>query len=187
MGILRQKSNMKTPFILLACLLVIVGAKEKWRCIKNILDIALKDTDLFEKQCVYGNFYKELTDDCTNYIMKNPYHDPVCTEDTLKKLCKRNKMEMENKFEFYMACMSLWGENQTAEAWEKKMEKQCNEEKILEIIYGDCDRPCYPWALQEECYPCVMNHQDMEPDCNEGILKKQCKQLTMKYDFNRIC
>merc|ERR1719427_1840894 len=182
---------MKTPFILLACLLVIVVAKEKWRCIKNVADIALKDTELFEEQCVYGNYYDydnaELTDDCTNYIMKDQDHDPVCTEDTLKKLCKRNKMEMKNKFEFYMACSSLWGKNQTAEAWMKKMKEQCNEETILDIIYGDCAQHCDPWALKETCSPCVMNHQDMEPDCKEGILKKQCKQCTMKYDFNRIC
>ena len=179
---------MKTPFILLVCLLVIVGAKKKWRCIKNVRDIALKDRDFFMEQCVYGTTpVSEPTDDCTNYFMKNQDLDPVCKEDTLKKLCKRNDIEMKNKYDFTFACKFLWGEqNQMTGVWMNEMKKQCNEERILEIMSGDCGQQC-DGADAKTCSSCVMKHQDIKSDCKELTLRKQCKQYTMKFNFAYIC
>ena len=80
---------MKTTFILLACLLVIAGAKKKRQCIKDIVDIWRK------QDCEQLCGLELMKEECMNCYLKHQDLDPVCTEDTVKKQCEKNLIEVK--------------------------------------------------------------------------------------------
>merc|ERR1719233_6920 len=170
---------MKTPFTLLACLLVIAGAKKKSQCIDDVVDIWRKE------DCGQLCNDTPMTEDCINCFLKHDDLDPVCTEDTLKRQCEKNVIEVKEMMDtidttyyFSFACDEKWREDQIAGAKMNKMKKICDEEKIVEIIRGDdCEQQC-SLPDTKDCSSCVMKHQDFDPACKENTLKKQCKQST---------
>merc|ERR1712179_620373 len=154
MGRLEQTSDMRTPLIFLACLLVI-AAKD---CMQHC-NVAKREKDC--ATCIWNHqdYDKVWEGDC-----KDSCRDPSKPE------CHNSHIVcIENHKDFGLACWT--GMNRQTNDGEYG--EQCN--KKAEVIAAkDCKQHCNVAKRGRECATCIWNHQDYDKVCQGDTIAEQC-------------